>query len=177
VLYATQELGLGPAGLGVVMAGVGVGSLAGSFLARPLSARLGVGPGMIAGVSAVVLSRLIPPAAALAPAAALPMLLVGQILNGGAFTVLNVTGVSMRQTSTPDHLRGRVGACARFVMAGGRPLGAILGGALGLGVGLGPALLIGAGLTLVGLVPLLASPVVVLGTSRAADAGMRPVNP
>jgi hypothetical protein len=50
-------------------------------------------------------------------------------------------------------------------------------GALGLGVGLGPALLIGAGLTLVGLVPLLASPVVVLGTSRAADAGMRPVNP
>src|SRR5205823_821751 len=118
-------------------------------------------------------------AAGLAPSVALPLLLLRQVLTGGDFTVLNVTSISMRQTSTPDHLRGRVGACARVVMAGGRPVGALLGGALGLWAGLGPALLVGAGLTLLALLPLVASPVPSLGRPaapalrRPPDAGTR----
>jgi MFS family permease len=167
VLYVTRELGVGPAALGLILASSGLGSLAAAFVARSLADRLGVGPGLLVGAAAVALGRLLHPAAGLAPDLAVPILLAGQALTGGAFTLLNVTSVSMRQTSTPDHLRGRVGACARVVMAGGRPLGALLGGALGLWLGLGPALLVAAGLSMLAVLPLLLSPIPTLGRPEA----------
>jgi predicted MFS family arabinose efflux permease len=159
VLYATRELGLSPVTLGAVFAATGLGALTGSVTARPIASRFGIGPGIVLGAAAVVLARLCAPAAGLVPLLSVPLLIAGQLVTGAAFTVLNVTSVSLRQMSTPPGLRGRVAACARVLMAGGRPIGALLGGALGVWLGLQTTLLAGAALTLLGLVPLLLSPI------------------
>src|SRR2546430_6098398 len=57
VIYATRELGLSPALLGIALAVIGPLSLLGAWLAGPLTARWGLGPGMIASLLLETLSR------------------------------------------------------------------------------------------------------------------------
>ncbi len=47
-----------------------------------------------------------------------------------------VNTVSVRQALTPDRLRGRVNATARFLVGGALPVGALIGGAVGDRIGL-----------------------------------------
>ena len=50
VLYMTDDLGLGPAAVGVVFALGGVGALVGAFAADPVASRFGQGPTMVASM-------------------------------------------------------------------------------------------------------------------------------
>ncbi|TMD54461.1 MAG: MFS transporter [Chloroflexi bacterium] len=61
VVYATRELGLSPALLGISLAMIGPLSLLGAALAGPLTARWGLGPTMIAALFLETLSRLLLP--------------------------------------------------------------------------------------------------------------------
>ena len=49
---------------------------------------------------------------------------------GLVYVMVTVTGITVRQLLTPDHLQSRVNAAGRMIAMGGNPVGAILGGLL-----------------------------------------------
>jgi MFS family permease len=74
---------------------------------------------------------------------------------GLSITLWNVVSVSLRQTLTPDHLRGRVAGASRLVTWGAQPVGAVLGGVAASWLGLrAPFFVAAAGLALTFLLTL-----------------------
>ncbi len=140
VLFATRELGIGPATLGLVFAAGGVGAIPGAFLAARAARRFGTGPVILGGWFVGGLALLLVPIAS--GPWAVPLLAASQLLAGGVGTVANVNQWSLRQAVTPDHLQGRVTAGHRFLVYGAEPVGALLAGFLAAGIGLRPALLV-----------------------------------
>lgn len=139
VLYATRELGIGPAALGLIFAAGGAGAIPGAVLAPRVASRFGTGPAIVGGLLLEGLALLLVPLAA--GAAAVATLAAAQTLGGVVGTVANVNQWSLRQAVTPDRLQGRVTASHRFVVYGALPLGALLGGFLGDAIGLRGAIL------------------------------------
>lgn len=169
ILYASRDLQLGAAVIGVIFAAGNVGFLTGAAVASRLVRRLGLGVTLIAmpvlsSAGAVMI------ALADGPAPLVIATLAGaQFLFGFGGVIYNINQVSLRQALTPDHLRGRMTATMRFVVWGTIPVGALLGGALGERYGLRAATYIGAFITLGAFLWVLLSPVRTLTTHPAAD--------
>ncbi|WP_306317844.1 MULTISPECIES: MFS transporter [unclassified Streptomyces] len=142
-LYAIRVLGLGPAGLGLVVAAGSVGALGGSLAARGLGERLGTGPAMVLGMAVASAATLLVP---LAPNAGrgvgLAVLVCGYVLNGAGIAVFNIHSIALRQATVPVELIGRVSATFRFVTWAVIPAGGLLGGLLAAAVGLRATLLV-----------------------------------
>jgi MFS family permease len=159
VLYMTRDLGLGPVGVGLVLATGGLGSLAGALVGGPATRRFGFGPVLIGAALAFGLTGLLVPLAVLFPRAALVMVVGAEFGQWMSILVYYVGAISVRQLITPDRLHGRVNATIRFVAGGVMPIGALAGGALGGAVGLPLTLVIAELGTLLGVVWLVLSPV------------------
>jgi MFS family permease len=159
VLYMTRELGLGPVGVGLVLATGGLGSLAGALVGGPATRRFGFGPVLIGASLAFGLTGLLVPLAVLFPRVALVMVIGAEFGQWMAILVYYVAAITVRQLITPDRLQGRVNATIRFVAGGVMPVGALVGGALGGVVGLPLTLVIAELGTLLGVLWLIASPV------------------
>jgi hypothetical protein len=66
-------------------------------------------------------------------------------LGGDLFrTIFEIGALSLRQTMTPLHLVGRVGASMNFLVGGCATLDLLAGGALGSAIGLRPAIWVAA---------------------------------
>ena len=124
VVFARDELGLGPVGFGVLLVPGAVGGVVGSLLASrlkrwPLSTVLS---------AAVALGGL----AVFLVASTRVAMVVGLLtaVDTAAVLVWNVLTVALRQRLIPDHLLGRVSASYRFVVYAAMPAGALLGGLL-----------------------------------------------
>jgi MFS family permease len=158
VLFATRELGLGPATIGLIFAVGGVGAVSGAMLARWAADRFGVGPAMIGGWVLAAAGSLLVPLAAGPVVVVVAMLAVAKAFEGITDTVANIHQWSLRQVVTPDQLAGRVTAGHRFTVYGASALGALAGGALGGALGLRPALLVCAVGALLSPLPAVFSP-------------------
>ncbi len=77
------------------------------------------------------------------PQAALPLLLIAEIVQSGANTVFGITRASLTQALVPDALRGRVNASERVIGLAIAVLGTTLGGVLGERLGIPLTLIIG----------------------------------
>lgn len=168
LVYLVRGLGLSAATIGIVFSVGNVGSLIGALTATRLARRVGIGPSLIASATVGALALLLVPLAS--GAAAIPFLVVANLLWG--FFVLNyyVTAISLVQAVTPSRLLGRTNASRRFLVQGVIPVGALLGGALGSWIGLRATVAIGAAGAVVALLPLLVSP---LRTLRGIDEAER----
>lgn len=144
VLYIVQVLEVGPAALGIVFSVGGLGFLVGALLPPVINRRLGLGVTTAIALVVIGASDLLVPLAEGAGRLALPVLVAAQFLFGIGMTLFNVNQASIRQALTPDHLRGRAGATARFVAMGVVPVGALLGGVLGEILGLRETLVLAA---------------------------------
>lgn len=162
ILFATRELGLRAAALGVVFTIGNVGALAGALLAARIGGRLGVGRAII-GASFLSGVALVPIVFA-TPRQAIPLLTLAAILGSLASVVYNVNQVSLRQAITAQRLQGRMNATMRFVVWGTMPPGGLLGGALGQALGLRPAIALTAAGGLLAFLWVLLSPVRALRT-------------
>jgi MFS family permease len=164
VLYATRQLGIGPALLGLIFAAGGPGALLGSLLAGRLARQFGLGATIIGSSVVSALSTL------LIPLASGPTLVVAGILMLASFSVgmtnpiYNINQVSLRQAITPDRLQGRMNASVRFLVWGTIPIGALMGGLLGEALGLRPTIAAMALCTLLAPLWVLFSPVRTLRT-------------
>jgi hypothetical protein len=97
----------------------------------------------------------------LAPAVlwiALIFLVAQQFITDPAWTILDITQVSYRQSITPDRWMGRTNASMRVVDFGGMVIGALLGGAVGDLIGLRATIFAGAGFIFLAAISLLAAP-------------------
>src|SRR6266568_1936628 len=159
VVYATRELGLSPALLGISLAVIGPLSLLGAALAGPLTARWGLGPVMIAALFLETLSRLLLPFASGTPVQAATVLGLSQALLGLTVPLWVVSSVSLVQALTPEHLLGRVNSATRFVGFVVAPPAAFGAGIVGDLIGLRPTLFAAAVIAALAFLYLLLSPV------------------
>jgi len=141
-LYASRDLGVPPALIGIVFAAIGVGYLLGALIGRGVVRRFGLGPASIGGAVLNGVAALLIPLAGGRGIVPVALLVASQLFLGLGIMVNDVPETSLRQALTPDRLRGRVNATIRFVARGPSLFGALLGGALGQVVGLRLTLLV-----------------------------------
>ncbi|MDT0531690.1 MFS transporter [Micromonospora sp. DSM 115977] len=131
VLYATNRLGTGTAGFGIMLAVGALGGLLGSLVADRLVAGrrhrvvLAWSLAITAGIPAV-----------LAVTSQLWAAVLVIVVTSGSFAVLNVTAVSLRQRLVPRELLGRVVAAGRTLSFSAAAVGALLGGVLTSTIGI-----------------------------------------
>ncbi|MES1239547.1 MAG: MFS transporter, partial [Chloroflexota bacterium] len=137
LLYATQELHLDPALIGVIAALGGFGSLIGSLFVVRATTRFGIGPvTVVAALIASLATLLIPLAPAGLPILAVACLLGQQLVGDAAVTMFEVTEVSVRQARVGDRQLGRVNATVHVVAVLAQLVGTIGGGLLAEALGL-----------------------------------------
>lgn len=123
VLYATQRLGLGEVGFGLVTTAQAVGGIAGIAAYGWITRRVSLGNLMRVGLVVETLTHL---ALALttSPWVAMPVFVV---FGAHAF-VWGTTSVTVRQRAVPRHLQGRVGSVNLVGTFGGLVIGSGVGG-------------------------------------------------
>lgn len=159
VVVARDQLGLGPAGYGLLLSTAAVGALAGSLVASRVSGTRLAQPMMLASLPVAGLAYVL---IGLAEDPVVAVLALG--VAGIATMTWNVAVVSLRQRRTPSQLQGRVGSVNRLLSWGLMPLGAALAGVVAAGTSASTVLL-GAGLLLS------AGSLALLGLLRSCDLG------
>ena len=125
VLYATQRLGLGAIGFGLLTTVGAVGGLLGTGLYGWITRRVSLGNVMRAGLIIETLTHLAL-ALATSPYVALPVFFV---FGAHAF-IWGTTSMTVRQRAVPAHLQGRVGSVNTVCVFGGLVVGSAIGGTL-----------------------------------------------
>jgi MFS family permease len=129
LLFATRQIGLEPAAIGVIAALGGAGSFVGAAVAGRLARRFGLGTtmlvGLVAAAAAPALIPLVPDGAVVLGAA---MLIVQQLVGDSGGTVYEILEVSLTQTIVEGRILGRVNATVGFVTTLTALLGAAGGG-------------------------------------------------
>jgi predicted MFS family arabinose efflux permease len=142
LLFLPRTLHLSGTTVGLVLAAMGPGALAGSLLSARLPKRYGYG---LVLVSAAVLAdgvMLCVPALHGPSSATVAALMTINSLFGVFSQVVDVTVMTVRQAITPIPVQGRVVATINFVGLGLTPLGSLLGGYLADTLGLRTSLLL-----------------------------------
>lgn len=159
-LLVLRNLGLGPQGMGLIMAVGAAGGLLGAVAAPRLAARIGEGTVIpVCAVFSSVFLLLVPLSGIVSESAAsLALLLVSEFGFGFSVLVYNIVQLSMRQRVCPPRLLGRMNASIRFAVWGVMPLAALASGFLGENLGLVPTMLIGAAGSFLATAPVVFSP-------------------
>ncbi len=141
VLFASQQLDLGPAGIGLALGVQGIGMLCASLALPlidgrlPLGAMITLGPALSTGAA-----LLVGLASVAAGEAAFVLLATGFFVFGFGPMLWTIGQTSLRQALVPARLIGRVGAIQQVATLGMRPLGALIGGWVGGAYGLDAAI-------------------------------------
>ena len=158
LLFLTRELRFEPILFGPLFAIGGVSSLAGAFLAGPLTRRFGLGPTLIACWAVGTSSLLFVPLAG-GPIALAAAFVGAQQAFDAAGTVSEINKDALIQGTTPDRLLGRVNAGLQMVRWAAMLAGSLIGGVLGQTIGVRETMLVGAIGALPSVVALLLSPI------------------
>ena len=125
VLYATERLGMGPVGFGLLTTTSAFGGIAGTASYGWITRRVSLGNIMRIGLVIETLTHL-SLALTTVPAVALAIFFV---FGAHAF-VWGTTSTTVRQRAVPFELQGRVGAVNMLGVCGGLVIGAAIGGPL-----------------------------------------------
>ncbi|MEO6532436.1 MAG: MFS transporter [Pseudolysinimonas sp.] len=152
-LLVLRELGLSPAIYGLIGSAGAVGGLLGASLSGRI--QKWIGEGHVIPVSQLIyaVSLFLPPLAALLPGAAIPLLIVGELLLSFSVLVYNIAQVTFRQRICPPALLGRMNASIRFIVWGVLPIGGFIAGLVATGIGVVPTIVIGAAGALLAGIP------------------------
>lgn len=141
VLLATETLHLSYRAFGLMIVGMGVGSLLGGLVNARLARALGVVPAFVVALAA---SSVVYAAIGMAPNSAVLAVLIAAC--GLLVTISSVVTVSLRQQLVPNELLGRVNSVFRMLGWGLMPLGALAGGLFAGEIGLRAPFVIAGGL-------------------------------
>jgi predicted MFS family arabinose efflux permease len=125
VLYATEHLGLGSVGFGLVTTVTAAGGLAGTLAYGWLTRRVSLGNIMRVGLIIETLTHLAL-ASTSSPYVAMPVF----FMFGAHAFVWGTTSITIRQRAVPTELQGRVGSVNLVGVFGGLVVGAGIGGVL-----------------------------------------------
>lgn len=132
VIFAEEDLGLDPAGYGILLSVSALGGLVGSAMAAPLRRKIGYAASTTGSLALGSLSLFAIYLTDIAWVAAL--CLTTYILHAVLFSVCVS---SLRQRLVPDDLRGRVNAISKLFGLAGLAIGAGLGGLIASAATLG----------------------------------------
>ncbi len=136
-LFAIDELGVGPALVGIIAGVGGASSFIGAIVATRSTRRWGIGPVAIAAMLLAALGNLfIPLAPAGLPLLAVACLAAQQLIADSAITVYDVTETSVRQALVADRELGRVASTFQVLSAGAQLVATIGAGLLAEVIGL-----------------------------------------
>ena len=143
ILYIVRELHMSALIVGFLVAAGGVSALVGTFIARRVIRRIGLGfsiGGMLAfyGLTG---SLIVFAHGSLWLAAT--FLFAAQLIGDASVSIYFIAEVSLRQSIIPNDLLGRVNASMQLVTRGALPVSAILAGILGEMIGLRLTIAIG----------------------------------
>jgi MFS family permease len=142
VVFLVRDLHANGAMAGLVFGLGGAGGVLGAIVLQPLAKRFG--SARLLWFVPLTFGSL-PLAIAFAPPGwGLAVVAFGLVADGFSSTVYNVLQISYRQAICPPVLLGRMNATVRWLIRGGQPIGAVLGGGLATLGGIRPALLAGA---------------------------------
>jgi MFS family permease len=137
LLFALEDLGLGPAAVGIVAGLGGFSSFIGAVVAARATRRFGIGP---VAVGAMLLAALgnafVPLAPAGVPVLAIACLVMQQLVGDSAVTVYDITEVSVRQALVRDRALGRVAATFRVAAMVAQLIATLGAGLLAAAIGL-----------------------------------------
>ena len=159
IVYATDELKLPPAALGLALAAAGPAAFIGAALTTPLVKRFGLGTVMIVALIFEAVSRLTLPFISGPVVVAAILLGATQALVGVTEALWSVGLVTLRQSLTPDRLLGRVTAASNFVQWVVAPPAAIGAGFLADAIGFRPTLFLQGIIAVVAVIYLFVSPI------------------
>jgi MFS family permease len=159
VLYATRNLHLEPAVLGLIFAAGGPGALAGALTAGAFTRRFGLGPVMVGTHALAGAGVFLIPLAVVLPPLAVGLLMAAAFVGGSSITLGSIAELSLRQGMTPSRLQGRMNATMRSLNWSMAAVGSLIGGLLGDAIGFVPTLLIGASGSLASTAWLVLSPI------------------
>ena len=151
ILFATRTLGMNESQIGLSFVGLGLGTIAASTLGRRISARIGPGPCLLAGLAVCGVGWLL---LAAAPTNAFGALMFAAMLVcfGFGAVLIFINFLSLRQAVTPAPLLGRMTSTMRWLILLPAGPGALIGGWLGEHVDLRASLVFaGCGALLVSL--------------------------
>ncbi|RMI39165.1 MFS transporter [Streptomyces triticirhizae] len=135
-----ERTGVGPSGIGLLVATFSVGAVLGSVIATALGHRLPRRPVLLIGYTACGLPRYLVMAVALNSDGQLPLVAVVFVLGGLGAGFLNPIMGAVVYELIPRHLLGRTKGLTTSLAWAGIPLGGLLGGLAVTAAGLGPTL-------------------------------------
>jgi MFS family permease len=159
VLYATRELDVSPATLGLVLGSAAAGGLLGAALTGRITRSIGVGMTFTLGCVLFPAPLLLVPLADGPQWLVLACLFLAEFGSGFGVMVLDIAAGAISAAVVPHRLRSRVSGAYMVVNYGVRPLGALAGGALGTWIGVRETLWIATAGALLGVLWVLPSPV------------------
>jgi MFS family permease len=122
---AAEEFGIGAGGLGVLLAGTGVGGLIAGLIGEGVMRRLGHGRTVYFGLATAALGMVVFGVAPVPAVAVVAMAFVG-----GGFLLYGAASLSLVQALSPARLRGRLTSVFTLLYWGLMPIGGLLGGAV-----------------------------------------------
>jgi MFS family permease len=159
VLFLTERLDIGPAGVGAVFAIGGAGATLGALCSGPLLRRFGIGPTILIAQALFGVCGFILPLSLLVPVGAVVIVALGQFFQLAFNTMREVNGAALSQLCIPPEQLGRTQATSLVAIKALELIGSLGTGALALVIGVSEAIvLLEIGMFL-SVVPLLRSPV------------------
>ncbi|TVL89309.1 MFS transporter [Streptomyces sp. SAJ15] len=144
LLYGTRDLHFASTTLGTIFAIASVGGLIGAVLSRRIIRRFRLGRVYLVAQSALLLGPLLIVAAAGPRPVMVGMCVLSFFVTYLGLGVAGVIIVSLRQTSTPQSMMGRMTAVFRTLLFGGSALGGLFAGLLSGRIGAEGALTVAA---------------------------------
>jgi predicted MFS family arabinose efflux permease len=159
VLFLTERLDIGPAGVGAIYAIGGAGATLGTLCSAPLLKRFGIGPTILIAQSLFGVCGLIMPLSLLVPTGAVVVVAFAQFSQLAFNTMREVNGAALSQLCIPPEQLGRTQATSLVSIKALELIGSLGTGALALAIGVSETIvLLEIGMFL-SVVPVLRSPV------------------
>jgi len=131
VLWASQRLGMGPVGFGLLTTAVAIGGIIGTVSYGRLTSRFSLADIMRAGLLIETFTHL-----TFALTTSAGVALATMVVFGAHEFVWGTTAETVRQRAVPDELQGRVSGVYRVAIMGGIVIGTPLGGLLATAYGI-----------------------------------------
>jgi MFS family permease len=158
ILFVTEELGVEPGTLGLILGAAAVGGVIGAIVAGAVSRRIGIGPAFVFSCVLFTVPLVLVPLAGGSYPLVIAMLLTAEFLSSVGVMILDISAGAIFAAHIPEYLRARVSGAYGFVNNGVRPLGSLAGGSLGAWIGLRPTLWVASLGAILGVLWLLPSP-------------------
>jgi predicted MFS family arabinose efflux permease len=146
---------MSPAVIGIVISVGGLSALLGSLMARPMAKAVGYGPAIVLAfcISVAGLLMLIPAAAF--KEGSIVFLVAQQFLGDFGMMIFTILAVSLQQKLLPEDQLARANGFNQVVNGAGMTASILIAGLIAESIGVTNTIMIGAGIALVGVLPLL----------------------